>query len=133
MKIKLQRVHYMPKELRPGLLYVSDQFGTAAHLCVCGCGCKIRTPLGPTEWALTETRRGPTLHPSVGNWQQACQSHYVISEGQIIWAGKLTPAEIAAGRRSEDYHRRSYYDAIHSQHGGRLRRLWAWAKDFFNS
>ena len=52
MKIELQRVHYMPKELKPGVLYVSEEFGAAAHLCACGCGAKIRTPLGPTEWTL---------------------------------------------------------------------------------
>ena len=42
MKIKLQRVQYMPKDLKPGVLYVSEQFGAAAHLCACGCGSKIR-------------------------------------------------------------------------------------------
>ena len=69
MKIELQRVQYMPKELKQGVLYVSEEFGAAAHLCACGCGSKIRTPLGPTEWAFEETDNGPTLCPSVGNWQ----------------------------------------------------------------
>ena len=100
MKIELQRVHYMPKELKPGVLYVSEEFGAAAHLCACGCGSKIRTPLGPTEWALEETDSGPTLRPSVGNWQQACQSHYWIYRGEIVWSVKWTPEQIAAGRRS---------------------------------
>jgi hypothetical protein len=76
MRFVLQRVRYMPKELQPGVLYVSEEFLTAAHLCACGCGAKIRTPLGPAEWSVEEAPQGPTLWPSVGNWQQGCRSHY---------------------------------------------------------
>ena len=128
MKIELQRVHYMPKELRPGVLYVSEEFGAAAHLCACGCGSKIRTPLGPTEWAFEETKSGPTLRPSVGNWQHACQSHYWIYRGEIVWSSKWTPEQIAAGRRGEERRRRAYYDALDRQQGGILRRFWRWVK-----
>lgn len=131
-KIKLQYVHYMPKELEPGILYVSKEFGAAAHLCACGCGAKIRTPLGPTEWTLEETNSGPTLCPSVGNWQQACQSHYIICRGEIIWANKWTPEQIAAGRRNEEKRRRDYYDAIYRKRSGLLGKFWHWIKKFFN-
>jgi Family of unknown function (DUF6527) len=131
MKIELQRVHFMPKELKPGVLYVSEEFGAAAHLCACGCGSKIRTPLGPTEWALEETGRGPTLRPSVGNWQQACQSHYWIYRGEIRWADKWTPEDIAVARRSEEQRRRAYYDFLNRKRGGAMRRLWHWIKWLF--
>lgn len=131
MKIELQRVQYMPKELKPGVLYVSEEFGAAAHLCPCGCGSKIRTPLGPTEWALEETDDGPTLRPSVGNWQQACQSHYWIYRGQVIWSDKWTPEQIDAGRRYEEERRQAYYDALHLQSGGPMQRLWYWIKGLF--
>ena len=131
MKIDLQRVHYMPKELKPGVLYVSEAFGVAAHLCVCGCGSKVRTPLGPTEWALEETDAGPTLHPSVGNWQQTCQSHYWIIRGKVIWSAKWTPEQIAEGRRAEEQRRRVYYDALYRQQGGTLHRFWRWIKCVF--
>lgn len=130
MKIKLQRVHFMPKELKPGVLYVSEEFGAAAHLCACGCGAKIRTPLGPTEWALEETDSGPTLYPSVGNWQQACQSHYWIYQGEIRWADKWSPEQIAAGRRNEEARRHAYYDVLDRQSGGLLQRFWRWIKGF---
>src|ERR1700733_12790411 len=109
MKFELQRVHYMPKELKSGILYVSEEFDTAAHLCACGCESKIRTPLGPTEWSFKETRNGPSLYPSVGNWQLPCQAHYWIRDGEIIWAGKWTPAQVAAGRRHEEERRSTYY------------------------
>lgn len=109
MKIKLQRVYQIPKELEPGVLYVSEEFGTAAHLCACGCGAKIRTPLGPTEWTFYDTPAGPTLHPSVGNWQQPCQSHYIINKGQTIWVAKWSADQIEAGRAAEELRRKAYY------------------------
>ena len=126
MKIKLQRVRYMPKEMKPGVLYVSEEFGAAAHLCACGCGSKIRTPLGPTEWTLEETDTGPTLHPSVGNWQQTCQSHYWIYRGEVLLSAKWTPEQIAAGRRGEEQYRRVFYDALDRQRDGGLRGFWRW-------
>jgi len=131
MKIELQRVNFMPKELKPGVLYVSEEFGAAAHLCPCGCGAKIRTPMGPTEWALEETARGPTLYPSVGNWQLACQSHYWIYRGEIIWSNIWTPEQIAEGRLAEDERRRAYYDALDRQGYGFLQRFWNWIKGLF--
>src|SRR5262245_13321790 len=109
MKIELRRVRYMPKELAAGVLYVSEEFGAAAHLCPCGCGSKVRTPLGPTEWSLEETKTGPTLRPSVGNWQQQCRSHYLIDNGEVLWCAAWTPEEIAAGRQREEERSRTYY------------------------
>ncbi len=132
MKFELQRVHYMPKELKPGILYVSEEFGAAAHLCACGCGSKIRTPLGPTDWSVEETDSGPSLRPSVGNWQQACQSHYVIYRGEIRWADKWGPEQIAAGRRQEEERRRVYYDDLDRSRGGIVQKFWRWLKGLFN-
>jgi hypothetical protein len=131
MKIELQRVQYMPKELNPGVLYVAEEFGAAAHLCPCGCGSKIRTPLGPTDWTLEETEDGPTLRPSIGNWQLACQSHYWIWRGEVRWADKWSPGQIAAGRRAEEERRRSYYDVLDRERGGVLRRFWRWIRSLF--
>jgi hypothetical protein len=131
MKFKLQRVDYMPKDLNPDILYVSEEFDIAMHLCACGCGSKVKTPLGPTEWAFTETPDGPSLRPSVGNWQQPCQSHYWIDRGEALWAEKWTPEQIAAGRHFEQERREAYYEALDRQRGGILRRLWRWLKSLF--
>lgn len=129
MKISLKRVHYMPRELEPGVLYVSEEYGAAAHLCACGCGSKIRTPLGATEWELDETPLGPTLRPSIGNWQQPCRSHYWICKGEVIWAGSWTPEEIELGRHAEEARRKVYYEALESRSGSWLRKLWAWLRN----
>jgi len=125
--IKLQRVEYMPKQLEPGILYVSEKFGAVAHLCACGCGAKIRTPLGATEWAFAEKSSGPSLWPSIGNWQQSCKSHYIIDSGEIIWCGTWTPDQIMAGRRAEEARRKAYFDAKYPKRG-LLHRIWQWLK-----
>jgi hypothetical protein len=131
MKIRLQRVHYMPKELEPGVLYVSEEFGAAAHLCPCGCRSKVRTPLGPTDWALEETDNGPSLYPSIGNWQLPCQSHYWITEGRFVWSTKLTPKQIATDLRAEEERRRAYYDSLDRRRGEGFRSFWRWVKSLF--
>lgn len=128
MRFELRHVQYMPADLSPGVVYVSRQFSTAAHLCACGCGEKIRTPLGPTEWSVEETANGPTLRPSVGNWQKACQSHYEIRRGEVRWCRKWTPEQIAAGREWEDERRRSYYATLEQGRDGTLRRFGRWLK-----
>ena len=74
-----------------------------------------------------DARSGPSMWPSVGNWQQACQSHYIIDGGKIIWCGKWTPAEIAAGRRHEDERRTAHYEALYAKQG-LLARFWRWLK-----
>lgn len=129
--ITLQRVDYMPKQLEPGILYVSEKYGAVAHLCACGCGAKIRTPLGPTEWKFKETATGPSLWPSVGNWQQACKSHYVIDGGEIVWCGSWTPEQILAGRRAEEARRKAHYDAMYAKDGW-LVHFWKWFKGLFS-
>ena len=126
MRFVLQRVGYMPKELQTGVLYVSEEFHTAAHLCACGCGAKIRTPLGPTEWSVEEAPKGPTLWPSVGNWQQGCRSHYWFRDGEVVWGDAWSPAQIAAGRAHEEERRRAHYHALDRKRGGRLRKFWRW-------
>ncbi|HVT87716.1 MAG TPA: DUF6527 family protein [Tepidisphaeraceae bacterium] len=121
----------MPKTLEPGVLYVSEEFGAAVHLCACGCGSKVSTPLGPTEWKFEETAAGPSLRPSVGSWQLPCKSHYWIRGGNVVWSGAWTPEQVLAGRQAEERRRRAYFDAKDRKRGGVLQRLWRWIKSFF--
>lgn len=130
-KIKLFRVRYIPKVLEPGLLYMSEEFGAAVHLCACGCGSKVSTPIGPTDWAVEDTPAGPTLIPSVGNWQLPCKSHYWIREGSITWAGAWTAEQIIAGRNAEQHRHHAYFESRARRRGGVLRRVWTWIKGLF--
>lgn len=109
--IALQRVTYLPHDLAPGVLYVSEEYAVAGHLCACGCGNKVVTPLGPAEWSFRERNGLPTLFPSIGSWQLPCQSHYLITDGRIDWAPKWSEAAVVAGRQAEEQRRRAYYDS----------------------
>jgi hypothetical protein len=82
----------------------------SAHRCACGCGDVIYLPIGPADYSLVVGSSGPTLRPSVGNWN-ICDAHYFITNGEVKWAPKWTQAQIAAGRRAEDERRAAYYDA----------------------
>jgi hypothetical protein len=128
-RFELRKVQYIPPKLDSGILYVAEPFKAAAHLCACGCGTIVRTPLN--RWSLTETEEGPSLDPSIGNWQEPCQSHYWILKGETKWAPKWTPEQIAAGRRHEEERRRTYYDAIDRKNRGKMRRLCRWLKGLF--
>jgi len=129
MRLRLERVRCMPDQLMAGVLYLSEEFGTAAHLCPCGCGEKIRTPLGSTEWSFEETALGPSLYPSVGNWQLPCRSHYWIRDGQVIWAGDWTEAQITAGRMREAVRRARYYESAIGTRPRVLQRVVDWVKN----
>ncbi len=131
MRFEIQHVHYMPKELKPGVLYVSEEFDIAMHLCACGCGSKIKTPLGLTEWSVEETKSGPSLRPSVGNWQQACQSHYWINRGEVRWAEKWSEEKLQRAARREEARRTAYYDALSRRREGILQRLWRRFRSLF--
>lgn len=128
MKFRLEKVHFMPKILEPGVLYLSDEFGTAAHLCACGCGAKVRTPIGPTEWSIKEQTGGPSLWPSIGNWQRPCRSHYVISKGEVTWALAWSDTQIRVGRASEQRLRENHFAQLDRGRQGWLNRCIAWIK-----
>lgn len=91
----------IPTELSNGRIYVNPNGNRAHHLCACGCGSRVLTPLNSHEWRLAGSDLSPSLTPSVGNWNLECQSHYWIKHGRVAWAPRWTPAQIATGRASE--------------------------------
>ncbi len=102
-------VQYIPEQLDPGVLYVSREYSTASHLCCCGCGEEVVTPLNPTDWALTIERGGVTLFPSVGNWSFACRSHYWIRLGRVEWAGDMEQWKIDRIRTFDHARKDAYF------------------------
>jgi len=92
--IRPEFVEYIPKLLEPGVLYVSEKYRTASHLCACGCGEKVVTPLSPADWRLSMDGGKVSLHPSIGNWNYACKSHYWIRRNGISWAGGMSKGQI---------------------------------------
>ena len=78
-------VEYIPRELKDGVVYVSIPFATVIHKCCCGCGQQVVTPLSPSQWTLSFDGKSISLHPSIGNWNFPCKSHYWIK--QIVSPG----------------------------------------------
>lgn len=75
----------VPAQLEEGKLYVSMQYGSVNHLCACGCGSEVVTPLHPARWALFYDGDAVSLWPSVGSFDLPCRSHYVIERNRVIW------------------------------------------------
>ena len=135
-------VRNVPRELEPGVLYISMDYATAVHACCCGCGERVVTPFTPTDWAMTFDGESVTLSPSVGNWNQDCRSHYVIKRGRVIECGSWTNAQVEAERRRDKRAKQSHYSkpsppasmdspsATHANGTERSRepwsRLWGW-------
>ena len=107
-----QFVHYVPEQLEAGVLYVSLEYATAAHLCPCGCGEEIVTTLSPTDWSLIFDGEAVSLEPSIGNWSLKCQSHYWVRRGRVVWAPKWTRSEIDEGRRLDREAKRDHYQSL---------------------
>ena len=108
-RLQHQFVHHIPTLLQPGVLYVSMEYGTAAHSCCCGCGEEVVTPFTPTDWQMTFDGDAVSLWPSIGNWTLACRSHYFIEGGRVIEAYSWSDQEIEAGRRRDKAAKARYY------------------------
>lgn len=127
-------VEEIPREPTPGKLYISITYATATHLCCCGCGREVVTPLHPTRWALTYDGETASLDPSVGSWSLPCQSHYVIRKNRILWAAQWSKDKIEAARQHDRRATAEYFwppgDATEASTdadtgaGSRTRRLW---------
>lgn len=94
--IEPEFVEFIPEKLVPGVLYISKRYSTASHLCCCGCGLEVVTPLNPAKWRLIESSGSVSLNPSVGNWSFPCRSHYWISGNRVQWAAAMSAEKIAA-------------------------------------
>ena len=97
-RLEHQFVLHIPLRLEPGVLYISMEYGTAAHSCCCGCGEEVVTPFTPTDWRMTYDGETVSLQPSIGNWTLACRSHYVVDCGRVLEALPWTDEQIAVGR-----------------------------------
>jgi len=105
----------LPDRLEPGVLYISIEYATAAHLCCCGCGIEVVTPFTPTDWNMTFDGETISLWPSIGNWNEKCRSHYVIERSRVVpalqWSDRRIEAEWQRDRAAKD----SYYAADDEQ------------------
>lgn len=77
----------IPQQIENGILYISEKYGDAIHLCACGCGIQAVTPLGDGGWTLTKQDGKVTIRPSIGNFsgENPYHAHYFITENKIEW------------------------------------------------
>lgn len=108
-----------PGELFPGILYVSIPFATAAHLCCCGCGHQVVTPLRPNRWSVTFDGASLSLWPSVGNAGLPCRSHYVIRRNRVVWLQDLTRDETERAMQRD-----GWLDSTATQQTAQGKRRW---------
>lgn len=102
-------VDEIPRELEYGKLYVCCRYRAVKHLCACGCGVAINTPLHPTAWTLICDGVSVSLWPSIGSWSESCQSHYWIRDSKIHWATKWSPRRVKQQRKTRQLEFNRYF------------------------
>lgn len=102
-------IEFIPEQLQEGILYISMEYCTAIHLCVCGCSNKVVTPFTPTDWKMTFDGKSISLYPSIGNWNFKCKSHYWIKKSKVEWSGSWSDYQISNGRQTDKLTKEDYY------------------------
>ena len=105
-------VGFIPEKVEENVLYISIEYCTTIHKCACGCGNEVVTPLSPTGWKLTFNGKAVSLHPSIGNWNFECKSHYWIRNNEIEFAGRWTETEIRLGRENDLESKMDYFNEL---------------------
>ncbi len=73
----------LKKDMEEGIVYVSERTWQSSHLCACGCGDEILTPLVRGGWKHVVNEKDEiTLFPSVTS--ESCDSTYSINQGYAI-------------------------------------------------
>lgn len=135
-RVRLELVGDIPEQLEPGIIYVSRQHKTAMHLCCCGCGREVVTPLSPAAWTARIEKQLVSLHPSIGNASLPCRSHYWIRRGRVEWVVPWTESENSRGWHRDREIEAKYFEEVgrgeHAPDEGivivRQRGLWEWLK-----
>lgn len=103
-------VEFIPEILEEGIIYITIEYRTAVHNCVCGCGNRVVTPISPTDWKVTFNGKAISLYPSIGNWNFPCRSHYWIRNNEIEHALSWSDKEIKGGRKKDKKRKKKYFN-----------------------
>lgn len=139
-----QFVEFLPDNLEEGTIYVSIDFATASHKCVCGCGLEVVTPFTPTDWKLIFDGETISIDPSIGNWSFPCESHYWITNNKIEWSRQWSKDKIEAGRIRDSIKKQKHIESkkplvvdeplliVEEQKSEQKRNLWQKIKDWLS-
>jgi hypothetical protein len=126
-------VDSVPEQMEPGILYISEENDVVMHLCCCGCGQEVVTPLSPAEWSIRRSGNAVTLRPSIGNGDYACRSHYWITNNQVEWDGPMSKKQIAIVKERDRIDKQRYIDHVNAE---KLKKvdsdLWSVIRNLFN-
>jgi hypothetical protein len=100
VKYVYQAVDRLPKDLRKGIVYHSEEFEVGAFICACGCGHRVSL-LIPDSHQVTAEAGLATVRPSISVCDAACRSHYIISAGEVEWMPAFSESMAAATMRSQ--------------------------------
>lgn len=120
-------IEFIPKVLENGVIYISMEYGAVTHLCCCGCGEKVFTPLSPTDWKLTYDGETISVYPSIGNWSLPCKSHYWIKNSKVKWAESWADEKIEYNRIQDRSNKEKYYKTMDDKKKNlwtRLKQMW---------
>lgn len=106
---EFQFVENVPEQLSEGVLYIAANYSVCVHLCFCGCGNEVSTPLDPTDWKLYFDGEAISLSPSIGSWSLPCRSHYFIRQNKVQWVGDWSDEQIRAARQSDQMLKARFY------------------------
>ena len=90
LELKPVFIETIDEDLQEGILYISEKYGMAIHLCACGCQKKTVTDLKPNwkdGWDMINNNGLITLRPSIGNFkgENPYHAHYYITNNQVEW------------------------------------------------
>jgi hypothetical protein len=111
-KLNHKFVECIPDALDEKVLYVSITHGTVVHLCCCGCGHEVVTPLAPTDWKLIFDGETVSLRPSIGNWRIPCRSHYWIRRNRVEWSESWSEERVAAADERDRKLKATFFNSL---------------------
>lgn len=80
-------VNSFPDNPESGVLYIALDFVTMSHLCCCGCGQEVITPLSPNDWKMIFDGQSITLHPSIETG--LCPVGHIILFKTVRYSGQV--------------------------------------------
>lgn len=101
MTIEHKFVEIIPDEIPDGVLFISIRYKTAVHQCICGCKNEVVTPISPTDWQISFDGQSVSLHPSIGNWNFPCRSHYWLVRNTIHHSRPWSNEQVEKGRKKD--------------------------------
>ena len=80
--VKYKFVLIIPEntQMEQNIIYISEKYKTASHLCLCGCNRISVTPIHTGKWIKLIDENKISMQPSILNNNCPNRSHYVVTK-----------------------------------------------------